>query len=276
MIPSVVRTIAVQEFVVCFRGRWIVAFGTVFTGLSLAIAYFGTVTAGAAGLQGFERTTASLLNLVLYLVPLLGLALGTLNISREHDSNGLLFSQPLSRPQIVLGRLLGLFAAISAALLAGFGIAALVIGIEIGSDGLLRFSALVLFSIVLAAIFLSLGALVGLRLGSRTKAFGISLVLWFFFVFLYDLFIIGAAFLLPERTANLLIFLSLFGNPVDLARVSALLTVGDASIFGVAGAALLKFMGGAVRSQLMLIGMLFAWLTTSLVAAISTARRLDL
>ncbi|HET8549241.1 MAG TPA: ABC transporter permease subunit, partial [Bryobacteraceae bacterium] len=166
MTLNALGTIAGQEFLVCLRGRWIVVFSAVFAALSLAIAYFGTVTAGAAGLQGFERTTASLLNLVLYLVPLLGLSLGTLNISREHGSNELLFSQPLSRARILCGRLLGLFAATAVALLGGFGIAALVIWIQIGSDGLLRFTALVLLSIALAAVYLTLGALVGLRFGS--------------------------------------------------------------------------------------------------------------
>jgi Cu-processing system permease protein len=276
MMLNAFTAIAKQEFVVCLRGRWIVVFSIVFAALSLAIAYFGTVTAGAAGLQGFERTTASLLNLVLYLVPLLGLALGTLNISREHESNELLFSQPLSRARIVCGRLLGLFAATATALLAGFGVAALVIFLQIGSEGLVRFSALVLLSTMLAAVYLTVGALVGLRFDSRTKALGISLVLWFFFVFLYDLLVIGAVFLVPERTANLLIFLSVFGNPVDLARVSSLLAVGDATIFGAAGAALLKFLGGAARSQAALIGMLCIWFTAGLFATVKTIRHLDL
>lgn len=271
-----VRTIAVQEFVICLRGRWVVVFSTVFGALSLAIAYFGTVTAGAAGLQGFERTTASLLNLVLYLVPLLGLALGTLNISREYGSNELLFSQPLSRAAILSGRLLGLFAATAASLIVGFGVSAAVIGVQVGSDGVLRFLGMVALSIALAAVFLAIGSVVGLRCGSRTKAFGIALFLWFLFVFLYDLLIMGAAFLVNERTANQMIFLSLFGNPVDLARVSSLLTLGDATIFGAAGAALLKFLGGAVLSQVILISMLLLWLAVALFATFSTARRLDL
>ena len=84
------------------------------------------------------------------------------------------------------------------------------------------------------------------------------------------------AFLVEERTANLLIFLSLFGNPVDLARVSSLLTLGDATMFGAAGAALLKFLGGAVRSQALLVGVLFLWLASAATAAFRTARAADL
>jgi Cu-processing system permease protein len=276
MNSAAVRTIARQELVVCFRARWILIFSALFAALSLAIAYFGTVTAGAAGLQGFERTTASLLNLVLYLVPLLGLSLGTLNISREHPGNELLFSQPLSRADILGGRLLGLFGSTSVSLLAGFGTAAAVIQVEIGDEGLLRFMGMVLLSIVLSAVFLCLGALIGLMCESRTRALSISLFVWFFFVFLYDLLVIGMAFMVPERTANLLIFLSLFGNPVDLARVSSLLTLGDATMFGAAGAALLKFLGGAVRSQILLIGILIAWLAAAVLGTFRIARTADL
>jgi Cu-processing system permease protein len=92
----------------------------------------------------------------------------------------------------------------------------------------------------------------------------------------YDLAVIGLAFVLRERTANLLIFVSLFGNPVDLARVASLLTLSDPSIFGAAGAALLKFLGGAARSYAALALGLSVWLVVPLALAARVLRRLDL
>jgi Cu-processing system permease protein len=269
-------TIARQELTIGLRSRWILGFGAVFAVLSLAISYFGTVTAGAAGLQGFERTAASLLSLVLYLVPLLGLVLGTLNISPDRAANELLFAQPVTRFEVLFGRLLGLFAAMSAAMFSGFAVAAAVILMQVGPEGFLRFVGLVALSFILAAIFLALGAVCGLMCGSRTRAFGAALCAWFLFVMFYDLAVIGLAFVLRERTANALIFLSLFGNPVDLARVSSLLTLGDPSIFGAAGAALLKFLGGVGRSYAALGFALAAWLAAPLVVAARLLRRLDL
>jgi Cu-processing system permease protein len=276
MNSNTLLTIARQELIISLRSRSILAFGVVFGVLSLAISYFGTVTAGAAGLQGFERTAASLLSLVLYLVPLLGLMLGTLNMSRDRAANELLFAQPVSRAEILFGRLLGLFAAMSAAMFAGFATAAAVILTQVGPEGFLRFAGLVALSFVLAAIFLSVGAVCGLLSESRTRAFGLSLCVWFFFVMFYDLAVIGLAFVLRERTANVVIFLSLFGNPVDLARVSSLLTLGDPSIFGAAGAALLKFLGGMARSYIALAAALGAWLVGPLFAAARILRRIDL
>src|SRR5215467_7111437 len=127
-------TIARQELIISLRNRSIISFAAVFGVLALAISYFGTVTAGAAGLQGFERTAASLLSLVLYLVPLLGLMLGTLNVSADRASNELLFAQPVTRTEILYGRLLGLFAAMCAPMIAGFAAAAGVILAQVGPE----------------------------------------------------------------------------------------------------------------------------------------------
>ena len=94
---------------------------------------------------------------------------------------------------------------------AGFGVAAAVIFTR-GSQGFLRCAGRVALSFVLAAVFLSMGAVCGLLSRSRTRAFGTALCVWFFFVVFYDLAAIGLAFVLRERTANLIIFVSLFGN----------------------------------------------------------------
>ena len=276
MDTNALMTIARQELTISLRSRWVLVFAGVFGLLSLAISYFGTVTAGAAGLQGFERTAASLLSLVLYLVPLLGLMLGTLNISRDRAANELLFSQPVGRDEILYGRLLGLFCATSAAMFAGFAMAAIVILNQIGPRGFARFAGLVALSFVIAGVFLSIGAVAGLLTESRTQAFGISLCIWFFFVLFYDLAVIGLAFVVRERLANVLIFASLFGNPIDLARVSSLLTLGDPAIFGAAGAALLKFLGGPAQSYAALGVALAAWLAGPLVLAARIVRRIDL
>jgi len=84
------------------------------------------------------------------------------------------------------------------------------------------------------------------------------------------------AFVIPERTANTLILLSLFGNPVDLARVSSLLSLSDPSIFGAAGAALLKFLGGPGWSYAALAIALTTWLIGPVFLAARILRRIDL
>lgn len=109
--------------------------------------------------------------------------------------------------------------------------------------------AFVGFALLLAASFLTLGAMTAILSGSRTKGLGFALFVWFFFVLFYDLLVMGVAFLLPEHTANQFIFLSLFADPVDLCRVGSLIGMGDPAVFGYAGATLVKLSGRSVARK---------------------------
>ncbi len=271
-----VITIACHELKVNTRNNWILLFAGVFGALALAISYFGLRTAGLAGFQGFTRTAASLLNLALYLIPVVSLSMATLSLTGEKGAGEVLFAQPVTRSDILLGKILGLFLSIAAATFFGFGLAGVVIASRVGPAGLTRYLAFVGLALVLALVFLSLGCMVAVLAGARTKAFGLSLFIWFFFVLFYDLLVIGLTFVFRERTANLFIFFSLFGNPVDMVRVSGLIALGDATIFGAAGAALVKFLGGQGTSNLVLLAGLSLWVVVPLAIADRALRRQDI
>ena len=271
-----ISTIARQELTVNIRNRWTIIFAGVFSVLVLAISYFGLVTAGTIGFQGFARTSASLLNLVLYVIPLVALTMGTLSFTSDVSANELLYSQPVSRVDVMLGKLIGLFAAIVTATCIGFGLAGVIIGVQVGTQGASRYPILVGFSLLLALIFLSLSMLISVVCRRTTKAFGLSVFAWFFFVLFYDLLVIGSTFLFTERTANTLIFGSLFGNPVDIVRVSCLMLLDGRDIFGAAGAALLKFTGGEAAGLAILAVTLAVWIIAPAGLAHTLMRNQDL
>jgi Cu-processing system permease protein len=273
---NAVATIARQELVINIRNRWTLTFASVFGILVLAISYFGLITAGAIGFQGFARTSASLLSLVLYVIPLISLVMGTLSFTSEKSSSELLFSQPVTRTEILAGKLLGLFAAILIATLIGFGLAGLVIALKAGPEGSLRYPAFVSLSLVLALIFLTLSALVAILCQRKSVAFGASLFLWFFFVLLYDLLVMGGTFLLRERAANMFLFTSLLGNPVGMVRVASLIALDGKEVFGAAGAALLRFLGGGRSSVIVLSAGLLLWIVLPFLAARSLLKRQDI
>lgn len=271
-----INTIAAHEVKINVRNRWTLIFATVFGALALAASYFGLVTAEVVGFQGFSRTSASLLNLALYLLPIVSLTMATLGFTGEANASPLLFSQPVSRSDILAGKVIGLFASLLAATLGGFGLAGLVIATQVGSAGVYRYLAFVALTILLTLVFLSLGAMVAMLAGTKAKAFGFALFVWFFFVLFYDLLVIGFTFVFKERTANVFVFLSLFGNPVDMVRVSSLIILDGTTIFGPAGAALVKFLHGTVSCHLTLLAGLAAWIIAPLLIAGRILRRLDL
>ncbi len=272
-----VRIIAAQELKVNLRQRWTLVFAVVFAALSLAISYFGLITQAIVGFQGFVRTAASLLNLVLCLVPVVALMMASLSFNGEKGVAELLFSQPVTRTSILLGKAAGLSAALGAALLFGFGAAGLLIALDTGSEGSFRYLAFLCFSLLLEMVFIALGAMIAIASSSRARSFGYALFAWFFFVLFYDLLAMGLAFVLNERTSNRLIFVSLFGNPVDLARVGSMLTLADTSIFGATGAALVKALGGnrGVAAAVAACALLL-WIALPLFIANRILRRRDI
>ena len=134
-----------------------------------------------------------------------------------------------------------------------------------GIDDLGRYLPFVGFALSLAAAFVTLGAMAAILARGRAKGLGFAIFVWFFFVLFYDLLVMGIAFLLPEHSANQFIFLSLFGNPVDLARVGSLIAMDDPAVFGYAGMALVKFLGGTSLANVVLIGGLVIWIVVPLV-----------
>jgi Cu-processing system permease protein len=268
--------IARAELVITIRNRWTIIFAIVFGGLVVSIAYFGIITEGFSGLQSFTRTSASLLNLVLYIVPLVALTMGTLSFTGDKGATELLYSQPLSRSEVILGKVLGLFFSISLSTLIGFTLAGGIIVVGNGPEGLLRYLLFVLLSLALSLVFLSIAVLVATLNRRKSRAFGVALFLWFFFVLFYDLIALGGNLFFKGPSANVFLFVSLFGNPVDMVRVSTLILLDNITIFGAAGAVMLRFLGGQTSSIALLVTGLAVWATLPVVVASRLMRRQDL
>lgn len=273
---SSIYHIAQQELVINIRNKWTVIFAFVFGILVVSISYVGIRTEGFSGMQDFTRTSASLLNLVLYIVPLVALTMGTLSFTGDKGSAELLFSQPLSRAEVLIGKWLGVFFSIALSTLMGFSLAGILVVSANGMEGLGRYVWFVLLSLSLSLAFLSVSVLVATISKRKSRAFGIALSLWFFFVLFYDLLALGGSLLFRGQSANTFLFLSLFGNPVDMVRVATLILLDNVTIFGAAGAAMMRFLGGTSASILLLILGLLAWMCTPLLISTRLLRRQDL
>lgn len=276
MSTRTVYDIARQELVINIRNKWMLIFAVVFGLLVVSISYVGMMAEGFSGLQGFTRTSASLLNLVLYIVPLVALTMGTLSFTGDKGSTELLFSQPVSRTEVLIGKLTGLFFSVALSSLMGFTAAGVIVVAASGTEGLARYVAFVVFSLGLAAAFLSIAVLVATVSKRKARAFGLALFLWFFFVLFYDLLALGGTLLLSGRSANLFLFLSLFGNPVDMVRIASLIMLDNITIFGVAGAALFRFLGGAAPSVTFLTCGMILWVALPMIFSHLLIRRQDI
>lgn len=265
------------ELVLAVRSRWLQIFAVVFGGLALAVAGSGYILSGGHGVQDFSRTAISLVQLVLLLVPLAALVFGALALTSERGAAELLYSQPVGRGRVLLGRVLGVWIALASAQLVGFGLAGLALQSQAGLAGVGQYGVMTLVSVVLTGIFLSIAALLASRnVGRRTRVLAQALVVWFVAVVLFDIVALGAASLLRSGSASRLLIWSTLINPVDAARTGALLAIEGTSAFGAASLALLRFTGGMAGAAGAVIVSLLIWLIAPFGLAVRSLTRADI
>jgi len=274
---SLLGLFAREELVLALRSRWTQIFAVVFAVLSLTVAASGYVLSGGQGVQDFARTAVSLVQLIVLLVPLTALLIGVLSLAPERGAAELVFSQPVPRRTVLLGKLLGLFQALAAAQAVGFGAAGLVVYSRAGREGLASFVMLLLASLATTAIFLGIAAVLaaGAFGRRRTRALSLALVVWFVAVVLFDVAALGAASLLPSGTASRLLIVSVLVNPVDAVRTATLLGIEGVGAFGAASLAFLRFTHGTWGAGLLIGLSLLFWLIVPPLIAVWRLRRAD-
>jgi Cu-processing system permease protein len=260
MDATIIWTLAKKEMGDALRNRWFVLYTLAFIGLSLAFSYLALAGAGMVGFAGFGRTAASLINLVLLIVPLLALTIGAQSLAGEQERNTLayLLAQPVSRADVFAGKYLGLALSLLASLLLGFGISGVVMALNgTGANDPFVYGALVGLAFLLSLTMLSFGFLISALSRRAGVAIGIGLFLWLAFVFFGDLGLMGTALVLRAPIANLF-WLSL-ANPLQVFKLAAILNIqATLDILGPAGIYAMQQYGDELA--LLLLVMLVLWI----------------
>ncbi|MGE5493278.1 MAG: ABC transporter permease [Actinomycetota bacterium] len=232
-----IRTIAAKEFRDRIRSRWVLAVAVVFTVFALVIAYFGAAQQGAVGFRSIDVTIASLVSLVIYLIPLIALILGFDAIvgERERGSMDLLLSMPITRLELLLGKYLGLALALTAATVCGFGLVGGILAFQMPATSLFHYAGFMASSILLGLVFLALAVLLSTYAGDRTRASGAAIGMWFFFVLVFDLLLLGALVASGgEYGAQVFPYLLLL-NPADIFRILNIFSMDEVrTLYGLA------------------------------------------
>jgi Cu-processing system permease protein len=254
------------------RNRWFMLYTVAFTALALALAWLALSGIGSQGLAGFGRTGASLINLVLLIIPLMGLTLGAMSLAGERERGTMLYmlTQPISQAELLMGKFIGLALAVLVALVIGFGLSGLLIAWQGGATQAVQFLELVLLAFALALTSLSLGFLISAATGKSATAVGVALFLWLVLVFFGDLGLMGTALVLRIDIDQLFTLALL--NPLQIFKMAAILVIrGNLEVLGPAGTYALRTYG----SQLMvfLLGFLALWTILPLAGTYLVFRR---
>lgn len=235
--PHQIRVIAAKEFWDRIRNRWVLAVTLVFAVFALLIAYFGAAQQGAVGFRGIEVTIASLVSLVIYLVPLIALILGYDAVvgERERGSLDLLLSMPVTRLEVLLGKFLGLSAALSLSTLAGFGSAGVVLAYQLDFNALFHYFGFVVSAVLMGLAFLSMAVMVSVLSSDRARASGAAIALWFFFVLVFDLLLLGGLVVSGGGVSGDLFSYLLLLNPADIFRILNIFSMEEVkTLYGLA------------------------------------------
>src|SRR5690606_15582531 len=182
-------SLAAKEFSDRYRSGWVVACAVVWLGAIGITSILGLLHMGRVGVQGYERTTVSLLNVVQYLVPLLGLLLGHDLIAgeREEGTLRLILASGTSRTQLLLGKFVGGCLTLAAPLLLGFAGAGLAIGITARDTALPPCIRLACSGLGLGIVCLGIGTMISVFCRTRVQALVAALLGWCVAVFAFDL-----------------------------------------------------------------------------------------
>jgi Cu-processing system permease protein len=268
--------IAKQEFTLNRRNRWVMSFAVVFSTFTILVSLLGMVTSGYSGFQDFVRTSASIINLNGFLVPLFALLLGVFSFLSYREHLDLMVTQPVSRAKVIFGKYLGLLLTVLGATMLGLGLPGIIFSMVVGVEGALQYAVVVMLALLLAVVFTGLAVVIALLSRRQQIALGISIGVWIFFELLYGMLMLGTTLHLSHATLKVLLLVGLMANPVDLTRVLALLVVGGPHFFGPAGATLVKMTGSAPTASLIGLAALLLWILLPLVVSVRVFSRQNL
>ncbi|WP_312475647.1 ABC transporter permease subunit [Neobacillus sp.] len=186
------------------------------------------------GISSFTNITGTIVNILLYLLPLFMMIIGSFSITNEMESGQwhLLCTYPVSIPTYLVGKLAGLMTAQATVFTLSFGISmaiGLLAGIQLSLPWLL---GIYLFSLLLIYVFLILGLFLGTVARTRWKALMTSVAIWFFLIMIWPTALIALLGLVPYPLIDPLMKIAMVLNPAEFLRVFLIIQWDSGAIFG--------------------------------------------
>lgn len=215
------------------------------------------------------KSTLSLLNIVLLVVPLVSVIFTTIHFFHSYEFIELLLSQPVSRKTIFLAEFVSVALALCCAFLIGVALPLMILNPSESSVYLI-FSGLLLTFVFVALAFAS-----SVFTRDKAKGIGISLLFWFYFTLIYDGFVLYIIYSFTDYPLDKVTLALVSLNPVDLARIIILLKLDLSALMGYTGAFYKNFFGSSLGIVYSFI-FLFIWTVLPLLLAMRKFGRKDI
>jgi len=258
-------TIKIARFEVrdVLRSRWLIGYGVFFLLVTDALLRFGSG----------EKALLSLVNVVLFVTPLVTLVFATVYQYNSREFIELLLAQPVKRRQLFGGLYMGITLPVSIVFVLSVALPIILHRNDtpVGAGTLI---ALLGIGFALTAVFTALAFLIVSRVDDRMKGLGLAIVLWLLFAILYDGVVLLLVTILADHPLERPLLALMTLNPIDLARVALLLRFDVSALLGYTGAVMRQFFGGGAGIAIASTA-LAVWISVPLMLALRGFERKD-
>lgn len=211
----------------------------------------------------------SLLNLILFIVPLVSIIFTTIYIYNSAEFVELLVSQPLRRKNIWLSLFFGLSGSMVLAFLIGSGIPILLH--EASPTGFMMIGV----GTIITIIFVAISFLTTVYTRDKAKGIGISILLWIYFSLLFDGIVLFLLFQFADYPIEKIMVGVSALNPIDLGRILILLRLDESALMGYTGAVFKDFFGTTIGTSIA-FATLVLWIAIPVMISTRKFNRKDL
>lgn len=257
------RRLLVSELRNVARSRWLVVYGLLLLGLTDLLFRFG-----GSG----PRVVLSLTNVVLALVPLVGLVLGTMHLYQAREFIELMLAQPIGRRTLFASLYGGLTLPLAATYALGVGLPlAWHGGFSAGAGaGVILLGA----GVALTFVFTAIAFAIALHIQERAAGLGAAIITWLLTAVVYDGLVLFGVVALGDWPIEMPALVAMLLNPVDLGRVLLLLQFDLSALAGYTGAIFERFFSGAT-AMLVATTALLLWIAVPLAIGLRRFERRD-
>jgi len=247
------------------RNRWTIVYTL----------FFMVATEGMLRMVGDpSRTIASLMQLVLLVVPLISLLFGAMHVYNSREFIRLLLAQPIDRTSVYISQYLGL----SMSLSIGFALGILVpffLRPWGASETALSYILLVIIGLFLTVIFVGIAFLIAIFVKDKGKGVALALLAWLTSAILYDGAVLFLAHIFSDYPLEKPLIAATLLNPIDLARILILIRLDFSALMGYTGAVFERFFSQGTGAAIATVSLL-CWAILPLLAGIHRFSRKDL
>lgn len=211
----------------------------------------------------------SLLNLELFIVPLVSIIFSTIYIYNSSEFIELLVSQPLKRKSIWLSLFSGLSTSLVVSFLIGSGLP--ILYFEPSSTGMI----MILTGCMLSIIFVAIALLASVITRDKAKGIGMAIFLWLYFAIIFDGLVLFLLFQFADYPLEKPMMAISALNPIDLSRIIILLRLDVSALMGYTGAVFKDFFGTSTGFFAAMFTLIL-WITLPLYFSLRIFRKKDL